>query len=255
LLARIFGQRRETAAKLSAEIAELIVGWAEHYPSWGRPIRDEYRHHPQLGEHIAALEDTPIPEGHNHQLPTDAGQLIAGQLELVRRLAIQRARGNDSLVDDLEEVGRRALEDAARRFDPTRGVPFGAFARQTVRWEMDRWLKRVRIPCVGGLGLDMALNGQRVADDRRTSKAVKRRRKEVQYITTAVQRPPRLIAANRSAMEASLAKLNPKQRAVYRGRMLTDPPVTAQELAKRLRIKDVSQIWRILKQAELKMKS
>jgi hypothetical protein len=107
----------------------------------------------------------------------------------------------------------------------------------------------------------MALNGQRVADDRRTSKAVKRRRsstggfKEVQYVSIAVKRPPRLIAANRSAMEAKLAKLNPKQRAVYRGRMISDPPVPAPELAKRLRIKDVSQIWRILKQAKLKMKS
>jgi hypothetical protein len=260
-LARAFGQRRETAAKLLAGIAALIVGWAEYHPSWGRRILDEYRDHPELGEHIAALEDPPIPEGHNHQLPAEAGELIAGQLPLVRKLAGQRARGNDSLVDDLEEIGRRALEDAASRFDPTRGVPFGAFSRQQVKWAMDRWLKRERIPGTGGLGFDMALNGQRVADDRRTSKAVKRHRsstggfKETQYITTAVQRPVRLIPADRSAMEARLAKLNPKQRAVYRGRMITYPPVPAPVLAKQLRIKDERQIWRILKQAKLKMKS
>jgi RNA polymerase sigma factor (sigma-70 family) len=261
LLARTFGQPRETAAKWSAEIAELIVGWAEYHPSWGRRIRDEFRHHPRLGEHIAALEDTPIPEGDNRNLPPEAGELISSQLELVRWLAIQRAAGNDSLVDDLDEVGRRALEDAARRFDPTRGVPFGAFARQTVRWAMDGWLSRgrFRTQVIGGGGYDM--NVQATPDARRSSSRAKRRRantggfKEVQYISRPVQRPPRLIAANRSAHEAALAKLNPKQRAVYRGRMIADPPVSAQELAKRLRIKDVSQIWRILKQAKLKMKS
>jgi len=271
LLARTFGQPRETAAKWSSEIAELIVGWAEYHPSWGRRIRDEYRHHPRLGEYLA--EDIPIPEGHNQQLPADAGEMIAGQIKLVRWLALERTRRpvakpeggvsfeyNSVLFDDLEAVGLRALEDAARRFDPTRGVPFGAYARRMVKWDMERWLKRGRFPgMVTGPGFDMAVNGQPIADDRRTSKAVKRHRsstggyKTQQYITKAVQRPLRLIPANRSAMEASLAKLNPKQRAVYRGRMITDPPVPASELAKRLRIKDVRQIWRILKQAKSKI--
>jgi len=272
-LAQTVGQYPVVTAAILAAIAEEIVSWAEHYPSWGRRIRDEYRHHPRLGEYLA--EDIPIPEGHNQQLPADAGEMIAGQIKLVRWLALERTRRpvakpeggvsfeyNSVLFDDLEAVGLRALEDAARRFDPTRGVPFGAYARRMVKWAMDRWLKRGRFPgMVTGPGFDIVVNGQPIADDRRTSKAVRRHRssaggyKTQQYITRAVQRPPRLIAADRSAMEASLAKLNPKQRAVYRGRMITDPPVPAQELAKRLRIKDVSQIWRILKQAKLKMKS
>jgi hypothetical protein len=272
-LARAVGQRAAGGGGALAHAADLITGWAARYPSWGLGILEQYRHHPQLAEYLAA-EDIPIPEGHNH-LPADAGEMIAGQLKLVRWLALERTRrpvaspsrgtafeDNSTLFDDLEAVGLRALEDAVRRFDPTRGVPFGAFARRMVKWAMDRWLKRERFPgMVAGAGFDMALNGQPIADDRRDSKAVMRHRsstggnKTQQYIAKAVQRPPRLIPANPSAMEASLAKLNPKQRAVYIGRMLADPPVPAQELAKRLRIKDVRQVWRILKQAKPKMES
>jgi DNA-directed RNA polymerase specialized sigma subunit len=44
------------------------------------------------------------------------------------------------------------LEAAARRFDPTRGVPFDAFARKLVAWTMDNYLTRGRIRVVGGAG-------------------------------------------------------------------------------------------------------
>jgi hypothetical protein len=47
--------------------------------------------------------------------------------------------------------------------------------------------------------------------------------------------------------------LNYKQRIVYRGRVLSEPQVPVANLAKQLRIADVSQISRILKQAQAKV--
>ncbi len=38
--------------------------------------------------------------------------------------------------DELESAGREGLVRAAQRFDPSRGVPFGAFAYHRVRWAM-----------------------------------------------------------------------------------------------------------------------
>jgi DNA-directed RNA polymerase sigma subunit (sigma70/sigma32) len=55
------------------------------------------------------------------------------------------------------------------------------------------------------------------------------------------------------AIKAALARLNPKQRAVYIDRILTDPPVSYKELARQLKIKDDRQIRRILQQAQRKM--
>ena len=57
----------------------------------------------------------------------------------------------------------------------------------------------------------------------------------------------------REDLEAALEKLNPRQREVYRGRVLSDPPVPRSVLATRLGIKDERQIPRIEKQARQKM--
>ena len=79
--------------------------------------------------------------------------------------------------------------------------------------------------------------------------------KEQAYISTSA-RPNgkmRLIPSNPvsfgKAMERALQKLNRRQREVYRGRILSDPPVTRAVLAAKLGIRDERQIPRIEKQA------
>ncbi len=54
-------------------------------------------------------------------------------------------------------------------------------------------------------------------------------------------------------LKGPLAKLNARQRAVYRGTVLTDPPVSRFRLALELGIRDVTQISRIKRQAERKI--
>ncbi len=56
-------------------------------------------------------------------------------LELVDVLArqIKRAVGGSVELDELLSFGREGLLDAARRFDPTRGVPFRGYANYRVR--------------------------------------------------------------------------------------------------------------------------
>jgi hypothetical protein len=54
-------------------------------------------------------------------------------------------------------------------------------------------------------------------------------------------------------MEAALERLNPRQREVYRGRVLSDPPVPRSVLAAKLGIRDERQIPRIEKQARHRM--
>lgn len=57
------------------------------------------------------------------------------QLELVDIVAKQVARSMGAVVelDDLRSFGREGLLDAARKFDPERGVPFRAYANFRVR--------------------------------------------------------------------------------------------------------------------------
>jgi RNA polymerase sigma factor for flagellar operon FliA len=57
------------------------------------------------------------------------------ELALVERIAVQilRSIGSSIEFDDLVAAGREGLLDAARRFDPSRGVPFGAYANLRIR--------------------------------------------------------------------------------------------------------------------------
>jgi hypothetical protein len=261
-IARACGQKPATSAAILSDIAWEIVWWSEDYPTWGRQIWTEYRHHPVLEGYIATAENPPIPEGDNYKLTAEEGELIYKHIPLVRKHAKRRAskvsdRGqpavDDTIYDALEVVGMQAQEDAVRRFDPTRGTTFGAFAKKRVAGAMDNYLTRERIRTVGGTAYDVVLNGQDLADDappggerkgvdRGTSKTPKRRRsstggyRETAYISSSVlpaRRPDgvsnqRLISKGgvSSTVEAALAKLNPRQREVYRARVLTDPPVS-----------------------------
>jgi RNA polymerase sigma factor for flagellar operon FliA len=65
----------------------------------------------------------------------DVLERFRSQLELVDIVAKQVARSMGAVVelDDLRSFGREGLLDAARRFDPERGVPFRAYANFRVR--------------------------------------------------------------------------------------------------------------------------
>jgi len=54
-------------------------------------------------------------------------------------------------------------------------------------------------------------------------------------------------------IKAALERLNPRQREVYEGRVLSEPQVTRSELARRRGIKDDRQIPRIENQARVKI--
>jgi RNA polymerase sigma factor FliA len=68
-----------------------------------------------------------------------------GHIALVDRVAQKVARSLGSRVDrdDLLSFGREGLLDAARRFDPSRGVPFGAYATMRVRGAMFDGVRRL----------------------------------------------------------------------------------------------------------------
>jgi len=70
--------------------------------------------------------------------PLDSQEVLArveSALSLVESLARQVARavGSHAELEDLVSYGREGLLDAARRFDPERGVPFRAYASYRVR--------------------------------------------------------------------------------------------------------------------------
>lgn len=62
-------------------------------------------------------------------------RLVEEHLGLVRQVAARVRLQLDAALpsDELEAYGREALVRASRRWDPGRGVPFGAYARQVVR--------------------------------------------------------------------------------------------------------------------------
>jgi RNA polymerase sigma-B factor len=76
-------------------------------------------------------------------------KLIAQHLPLAKALARRYARREEPL-EDLVQVAALGLVAAARRFDPSRGVPFGAFATPTIEGELRRHLRdraaTIRIP-------------------------------------------------------------------------------------------------------------
>jgi RNA polymerase sigma-B factor len=75
--------------------------------------------------------------------------LVDRHLPLVRSLA-RRYRGCGEPFDDLVQVGSVGLVAAARRFDPSRGIQFAAYAAPTVEGELRRYLRdraaTIRVP-------------------------------------------------------------------------------------------------------------
>ena len=68
----------------------------------------------------------------------DSPEVLArfhSEIALVETIAahILRSIGRSLELEDLVGAGREGLLDAARRFDPSRGVPFGAYANLRIR--------------------------------------------------------------------------------------------------------------------------
>ncbi len=71
--------------------------------------------------------------------PKSSSNALAVQhLDLVRQMALtlRRRLAPGASVDDLVGAGNLGLLEAARRFDPSRGASFGAFARHRIRGAM-----------------------------------------------------------------------------------------------------------------------
>lgn len=79
----------------------------------------------------------------------EALRRFEAELDLVEVVARQIARSLASSVelDELRSFGREGLLDAARRFDPSRGVPFRAYANYRVKGSIyDGVRKLARLP-------------------------------------------------------------------------------------------------------------
>ena len=83
-----------------------------------------------------------------------ARRTINEQLELVNVIAgqLRRTLGSSAEYDELVASGREGLLDAARRYDPVRGVPFKLYANYRVRGAMLDGVRRAApLPrCVRG---------------------------------------------------------------------------------------------------------
>jgi RNA polymerase sigma-B factor len=81
--------------------------------------------------------------------PAIREELVRRNLPFAKRLA-GRYRGASESFDDLLQVASLALVNAVDRFDPTRGIPFSAFASPTILGELKRHFRdrawTVRVP-------------------------------------------------------------------------------------------------------------
>jgi RNA polymerase sigma factor for flagellar operon FliA len=67
-------------------------------------------------------------------------ELVASNKGLAEKIShdyLQRAPGLE--IDEVVAVAYQGLIDAALRFDPSRGVPFGGFARQIIHFAIQMW--------------------------------------------------------------------------------------------------------------------
>ena len=185
-------------------------------------------------------------------MTADEAALVVAHWRLVESEARKIARKDTELYDRLTAIGRAELEKAVRRWDITQDVTFGAFVRKRIHGCMVNYLDRVwsREPKPKRFPYD---NGKRWFKGMTPAP-----RLAAELDAMFRPSPPaesRLIPGKRSQdmIEAALAKLNARQQAVYRGMVLTKPPLSRAAMARQLGIADVTQISRILKQARRKM--
>jgi RNA polymerase sigma factor (sigma-70 family) len=268
LLAQAFGHGARHAILKRA--AERLNTWAES-STWGAAVREPYaRDDHILSGYIKAdleewkrlradlevwkrLHNGEVPgHGHNSQLTADEAALVVAHWRLVESEAQKIAPKDPELYYRLTAVGRAELEKAVRRWDITREITFGAFVRKRIRGSMLNYLDREWNP---------EQEPQDFADDngKRWFKGMTRAPRLAAELDAMFRPSPpaetRRIPGKRSQcmIEAALAKLNTRQQAVYRGMVLTKPPLSRAAMARQLGIADVTQISRILKQARRKM--
>ena len=208
------------------------------------------------------------------RLSAEQSKLVTGHVWLVTECAGYVANENQVLFSELEALGLRTLEEQARSYDPTLGVPFGAYARHRVRGAMIDHIRSTR-------GRTIAVGGAKQIENAGRHKSARKSPKESPD-DIGIRSTPEVKASTRirqthltpvpngvikyyaasgkplptgdmSVIEKLMPKLNPRQRAVYRGRVLTHPPVSRVKLARQLGIADETQVSRIERQAQRKM--
>ena len=206
-------------------------------------------------------------------------KLIAQHLPLAKALAHRYARREEPL-EDLVQVAALGLVAAARRFDPSRGVPFGAFAAPTIEGELRRYLRdraaTIRIPRRQQATASLLWRASRVASERLGRQASVAEAAEAAGVAlddalralTAVAALAPLAQAERRPSEAAenaieacedrallrrvLGSLDARQREVVCLRFVADLSQT--EIARRLHISQ-SQASRLLAGALEKLRS
>jgi len=143
-LGRAFGQSDKYSGSILAALALDINIWARHSHSIAK-IRKRYLRHPELGpylrrEHIIPYEIIPI-ERSPPTLTAEQAGLAYNHWLVVRKLAGQFAPDNKALRDNLEAHGLEELVNLIRRYDPARGVAFGAFAKPHLAKAMREYVR------------------------------------------------------------------------------------------------------------------
>lgn len=290
-LAHVRGQRDQNYIALYLDDLALCIEESE----WRDELKRRYLDHPQLGEHLTARASG---VGHNAGPPI-ADPLTEAEWELVKKhsplsdkpnvvgpnvvssLAREYSHGNPILRDELEAFGIELLTVLVRRWDRSRGVTFGAFAKRFLRGAMrdrvkhsprlnghatDATLATLVVPRDGRKAatnsddkanerwskadVDLAdyVFGRRVGKSKQTS-ATKRKAIEGwvnSFLATGgtVKRTTPLL---NEQLEAAIKTLKPNEQMVYRECYLKDTPI--ETVACRLNIRHVSQISRIKKRA------
>jgi RNA polymerase sigma factor for flagellar operon FliA len=88
-----------------------------------------------MGEDGVVDRKPGIAQGNQEKSGLDIAQLCESELRLVELAARQTHRALKGFVefDELVSAGREGLFEAARRFEATHGIPFGAYANYRVR--------------------------------------------------------------------------------------------------------------------------
>jgi hypothetical protein len=200
---------------------------------------------------VRLVEDGDIPDGHNVRLTAEESELVWKHLPLVRKHASRLARHSRGgfgrhgklTFGFAKSHGTQILQEQVRRWDRTRGVTFGKFVEKRVEGAMkdyiDRMPKTEHLDTTEenyGMLRDNARERERWEVDGRTWRRKKAR--EIQYAAhSAPVTVPRLLIRRNGpdpALRAAIERLNPKQRRVYEGRVLTNPPVPRSQLAREI---------------------
>jgi hypothetical protein len=169
-------------------------------------------------------------------------EIAVGDPEKVYAAALQRTR---KLPSKPNEDGPRSNRHLDKLFDRIARPDPQPMPRSGTDQRLDELFARDSAAAKSDLRLRRAASQRQEELSKLTARylesggSIKRRTPRTPTLTEDLQR--------------AIAKLNARQEAVYRGRVLTDPPVTRDRLARQLGIRDSTQISRIQRQAECKV--